>query len=192
MLYQRFVLCYAKYDIDQSCSNGASLNLIIQIKALRQSYQLSSTYFFVYRFFKGCSRGRNLVHSKYGYIIGMISLQLILKTQLVFSMPQISPGKEIILTRLEQKVLQIKTHIFISNTGNAKLIIDPTLDGRKEIANFNLLMDQIFVRMNLAIRVSLRKYLLIWIVKIIPMNKVMWVEFKRFLNFRRKTQIQWI
>jgi len=79
------------------------------------------------RFFKGCSRGRNLVHSKYGYIIGMISLQLILKTQLVFSMPQISPG-------------------------NAKLIIDPTLDGRKEIANFNLLMDQIFVRMNLAIR----------------------------------------
>ena len=38
--------------------------------------------------------------------------------------------------------------------GNAKLIIDPTLDGRKEIANFNLLMDQIFVRMNLAIRVS--------------------------------------
>ena len=139
-------------------------NLIIQIKALRQSYQLSSTYFFVYRFFKGCSRGRNLVHSKYGYIIGIISLQLILKTQLVFSMPQISPGKEIILTRLEQKVLQIKTHIFISNTGNAKLIIDPTLDGRKEIANFNLLMDQIFVRMNLAIRVSLRKYLLIWIV----------------------------
>ena len=39
------------------------------------------------------------------------------------------------------------------DTGNAKLIIDPTLDGRKEIANFNQLMDQIFVRMNLAIRV---------------------------------------
>ena len=44
--------------------------------------------------------------------------------------------------------------ILIFNIGNAKLIIDPTLDGRKEIANFNLLMDQIFVRMNLAIRVS--------------------------------------
>jgi len=79
------------------------------------------------RFFKGCNRGRNLLHSKYGYVIGIISLQLILKIHLVFSMPQISPG-------------------------NAKLIIDPTLDGRKEIANFNLLMDQIFVRMNLAIR----------------------------------------
>jgi len=79
------------------------------------------------RFFKGYNRGRNLLHSKYGYVIGIISLQLILKIHLVFSMPQISPG-------------------------NAKLIIDPTLDGRKEIANFNLLMDQIFVRMNLAIR----------------------------------------
>jgi len=82
---------------------------------------------FYQRFYKGYYRGRNLLHSKFGYVIGIISLQLILMSSLVLSKPQISPG-------------------------NAKLIIDPTLDGRKEIANFNLLMDQIFVRMNLAIR----------------------------------------
>ena len=51
-------------------------------------------------------------------------------------------------------VLCCLTLVPLFNIGNAKLIIDPTLDGRKEIANFNLLMDQIFVRMNLAIRVS--------------------------------------
>ena len=32
-------------------------------------------------------------------------------------------------------------------------MIDLTLDGRKEIANYNRFMDQIFIRMNLAIKV---------------------------------------
>ena len=48
------------------------------------------------------------------------------------------------------KVFIIKSSLRIAAP---KLVIDPTLDGRKEIANFNRLMDQIFVRMNLAIKV---------------------------------------
>ena len=53
------------------------------------------------------------------------------------------------------KVFIIKSSLHIAAP---KLVIDPTLDGRKEIANFNRLMDQIFVRMNLAIKVCLFPY----------------------------------
>ena len=58
--------------------------------------------------------------------------------------------------------MAINSTVFIINSSlhlaAPKLVIDPTLDGRKEIANFNRLMDQIFVRMNLAIKVCLFPY----------------------------------
>jgi len=123
----------------------------------------------VLRLFRSYDRGKNLLHSKRRVFISIISLILIIKTNGTFSMPQL-------------------------NSAAPKLVIDPTLDGRKEIANFNRLMDQIFVRMNLAIKAKNLDPMDLKIMSMLMANppKVKVPRHERSYNDRGAPDLEWI